>query len=245
MPLIQSSQVSSAEGSVNIAIDDASRAIWTRCGVFCLAGAVGFFALWQLTIEIMRQPAPYFPTAPVNGSAKAAQYAGYVASIGWIRGDLWFDAASLLWSAKEEKAAGPPQATLTAARGAVIRAAELAPHDARSWLLLAKINKELELGSHRVAEALRMSYFTGPDDPALIPSRLAIAVQLPNIEDPDFRILVEGDVRSALRAANLRNAVIAAYRVASAPGKRFLEASVGDLDRSLANEMQPKPGIKR
>ena len=88
-----------------------------------------------------------------------------------------------------------------------------------------------------------MSYYTGPDDAALIPPRLKLAVQSAAMTDPDFQQLVSGEVLAAVRRPALHEAILSAYRQASPDGKRFLLAAVAALDSELAGQMRATDGV--
>jgi hypothetical protein len=54
------------------------------------------------------------------------------------------------------------------------------------------------------------------------------------ITDAELQILVAQEIRTIiLRHQDQRPSLLAAYRDASAEGKQFIEATVGDLDKNL------------
>jgi hypothetical protein len=202
-----------------------------RIGAFVLGVLLGGYAAWMLTLDIMRPSPPSFPSVgAVSGSDR--DRAAAAAQLGVIRGDLWADEAILLASGLlDEAAAGtarPAPEALRAARDAAKRAVSLAPHDSRIWLLIAAIDARLE---HRPDAFLKMSYYTAPNDVALMALRLRIATGSEAISDPDLQVLVSGEIRSILKnKPDLKPAIVFAYRDARAPGRRFIEDALGSLD---------------
>jgi hypothetical protein len=155
------------------------------------------------------------------------------AQLAQIRGDFWFDAAMLTWAGAAGVNALQLSSALDDARAMAAHSARLEPHDARAWFLLALLDSRLGREPQRQIEALKMSYYTGPNDLALIPSRLQLAVRSPAIVDPDFQTLVAAEVLSAMRRPSLYPALVASYRGASVEGRRFLESSIGGFDPGL------------
>lgn len=235
MPLIQSKQIAAARAG--IATRGTAQATRVRAGMIALGCVLGLWALWQLAAALAHPAAPYFLPVVATEQADQAPAAARAAEIAQVRGDYWFDDALLSFPELGDSAA-PNTADLERARTSAVRAARLAPHDARTWLLLALIDAKLGSDAAQQTEALKMSYYTGPDDVALIPSRLKLAVQSAAIVDPDFRELVSGEVLAAVRQPTLHAALVAAYRQASPEGKRFLQSAVGALDSGLAGQMR-------
>ena len=82
-----------------------------------------------------------------------------------------------------------------------------------------------------LVEALKLAYFTAPNDARLMPIRLDTATSFDALADPDLKELVRGDVRLMVtRQPALKPAVVSAYRRASNLGKAFLEESVRSID---------------
>lgn len=245
MPLIQMKQVSPGRHTAIFPADSGWASLF-RLSLAILGGVLGLYSLWQLTVAFVGPVTPYFLSAPAPAAAAGQsvsdkeRMATTAARIGWLDGGLWFDDALL--SAQAARRAGSNSAqgrsALEDARTALIRSARLAPHDARTWLLLAMVDADLAQHPRGQVEALKMSYYTGPNDTALIPWRLPLAVRSSAIGNPDFQSLVSGEVRSALREPALQATVLSSYRQATADGKHFLETSVGALDADLLAKMQ-------
>jgi hypothetical protein len=237
MPLIQSKQVSAGRHA-SIFPGDTPRTMCVRVGLLALSCVFGIYALWQLTADFIHPAAPYFLAEPIPADAGKTPAAAIAAEVAQIRGDFWFDDALLSWSGAAGGNGVQPSPALDDAYAAAVRSVRLAPHDARAWFLLALIDSQLGQETPRQIEALKMSYYTGLNDFALIPSRMKLAVRSAAIADPDFQSLVSGEVLSAVRQPTLQSALVAAYRQASPDGKRFLESSVGALDAALLAKIQ-------
>jgi hypothetical protein len=208
-----------------------------RVGTAIFAGVLGVAAVWMLLVELIRPSLPFFPDDPTSVEAAGAHRgaAAVAASIGLVRGDLWTDYAITQMSAeiRGSVTAAAPEA-FEAARGATVRAVELAPHDARAWLLLAAMDSRLDLLNRKAAGPLKMSYYTAPNEIALIPLRIVIATRSDAITDADLQVLVGGEIRTIItRKPESKPLILAAYRNALPQGKRFIEEAVGEFDPAL------------
>jgi hypothetical protein len=211
---------------------------WLRLGATVFAAVLGVSAVWMLTVELIRPALPFFPEDVATARAAAAHRgaAGAAAWSGLIRGDLWTDYAMTLAPDLSGKPTGDAAAAslqaLEGTRSSAMRGAELAPYDARAWLLLAGVDSRgLD---HKAAGPLKMSYYTAPDAVSLIPLRINIATRTDAITDPDLQILVGGEIRTIItHKPDLKPAIVYAYRNAGPDGRRFIEAEVGELDPDL------------
>jgi hypothetical protein len=211
---------------------------WLRPGAMIYAAVLGVAAVWMLTVELIRPTLPFFPEDVATARAAAAHRgaAGAAAWIGLVRGDLWTDYAMTLAPDLSGKPTGDAAAAslqaLEGTRSSAMRGAELAPYDARAWLLLAGVDSRgLD---HKAAGPLKMSYYTAPDAVSLIPLRINIATRTDAITDPDLQILVGGEIRTIItHKPDLKPAIVYAYRNAGPDGRRFIEAEVGELDPDL------------
>jgi hypothetical protein len=205
-----------------------------RFGTMVLSGVLGLAAVWIISVELIRPilPSPYVPSADIfevhRHSARTAAW------IGFIRGSLWTDYAMTLAPDLTGSNATPLEA-LMSTRAVAVRAARLAPCDARAWLLIAGIDSR-GLDTKSDAAPLKMSYYCGLNETSLIPLRLTIATRSDAIADSDLQILVGGELRTIMtRKKDLKPFIVAAYRKALPEGRRLIEAQVGDTDRSLLN----------
>ena len=185
-----------------------------------------------------RRTLPAEPETPAHRCAAAAAVkqrsnATWAAWIGSIRGDLWaesaFTYANLLWTGP---GTDPNQTkSLEQARAALDHALDDAPHQASVWLLLAGLASRYHWPNLNATEALKMSYFTGPSDKALIPLRLRVAAASESIGDTDVQQLVRRDLRLLL-AQKRKSAIAEAYAGASPAGKHLIEGAVAEIDPS-------------
>jgi hypothetical protein len=85
-----------------------------------------------------------------------------------------------------------------------------------------------------VSSALKMSYYTGSNEIALIPLRLRVATCSDAINDSELQNLVAREIRLIItRERNLMPAILAAYQNASPDGERFIETVASELDTDL------------
>jgi hypothetical protein len=86
-----------------------------------------------------------------------------------------------------------------------------------------------------------MSFYTGPNEIELIPSRLLLAVSAQAIADTDFQQLVRHDIRNiVIRKPSLKPAIVAAYRDALPIGQKFIEETLEEVDPSLLARLRSK-----
>jgi hypothetical protein len=215
-----------------------------RATLGALAALTGLIALWMITADLVIPHTFYFPAnrseadalSAVQGQAKTA------AKIGVIRGDLWTIAAvsrgaSLLFGA------GAPPNEIENARRIAEHAARLSPHDPRNWLLLAGLEARLGVDNAKFAELLKLSYYTAPNEPSLMPLRLLLAVESYAIADDELQSLVAPDIERVLADhADLKPAIAQAYKNARPKGRELIETTVSKIDPDfLATFATPAP----
>src|SRR5262249_13376812 len=105
------------------------------------------------------------------------------------------------------------------------------------------------LEADRRAEALRMSFYTGPNELDVIPMRLSVSLGPGMLIDTDMERLVRHDILTVLtHAPDLRPALIAAYQAASPEGQRFLAQAVEEIEPEFAPDLRsrglPRPDNK-
>jgi hypothetical protein len=209
--------------------------------LFVIAGVVAIHSLWLLLAELISPGLTGFPQSLSAAQAAADKRgrADWAARIALIRGDLWTQAAiaDAAQPAFELAMADPtrPRRLLEGLDGASIdRAASWSPHDARAWLLLAATNLAPGGSDVRVIEGLKLSYFTGPNEPELTPLRLAVVTRSRAVNDPDIEQFARQDIQTIVRRLpNLRLALAQAYKSASPEGKKFLTGALSELDPDL------------
>ena len=124
----------------------------------------------------------------------------------------------------------------TEGQEAIKAALKKTPYRSELWLVLALLQTQRNTDNKQIIEALKMSYFTAPNDAQLMPLRLYTAARSEALADGDLRELARGDVRLMLiRQLELREAVSTAYVAGSNVGKTFIEEAVQSIDPKLAN----------
>jgi hypothetical protein len=207
-----------------------------RVGLVVLASIVSIYCIWLLTSELTRPGVIRLPIDPQTAATAAQKRAeaSWAARFGVIRGDLWAESAytfaDLLW--KSSKSDPKLAESLEFARNRLDRAIHYAPTNAGVWLLLAGFAPQFK----EATEALQMSYFTGPSDISLMPIRTFIAAQMPTL-DADMQQLARRDVRLLLMTQQ-KPAIIQAYHVATAAGKRFIDQELGEKDPNFAQALR-------
>jgi hypothetical protein len=208
-----------------------------RVGALLFAILLGAQCVWLLLANLTRSDVTRLPTDAKAATAAAMQRAaaGRAAAIGGIRGDLWADLAfthaDLLWRDADVTPSAPQ--FLTDARAALGRALGDAPHNSSAWLLLAGLSARYPSFGFDATKALKMSYYTGPSEQALIPLRLRIAAVTSDfVSDLEMRQFVTRDLRFLL-AQKQQSVIVAAYKAASPAGKSFIEHAVGEIDPSV------------
>lgn len=192
---------------------------------------------WIVLPESLR-PAPIgFPSDQRQATVarQDQERANRSAAIAGVRGDLWaesaFTEAVLVWTdpAFEIEASGPRNAMTSMS---LLKTLHYAPHRGDAWLMLASTCERLKLRACNVSALLKMSYYTAPDQVGLLPLRLARALRVQNISgDDELADMVRRDIRFVLtRSANLRPALISAYRTASRAGRLLVEQAVTPVD---------------
>ena len=212
-----------------------------RLATLVFAAILGVQCLWILLTELSR---PGIDRLPINAQAAAVTAgqrndATWAAWIGAIRGDLWagsaFTHAGLLWAGPDTD----PQVTdaLEQARADLDKAVGYAPHQADAWLLLAGLESRYQLPNSDPTEALKMSYYTGPSERALIPLRLLVATHSDMLTDTDVQQFVRRDLRLLL-AQQQKSVVTDAYAGASPAGKSLIEQVLGEIDPAFLGSLR-------
>jgi hypothetical protein len=213
-----------------------------RVAIFAFACLLCGFAVWSLLPELLRPAVIEFPTDARSAVAIYAHRdeATMAARIGFVRGDLWAQAAfsygDLVWNENKHADA----VSLERARALTELAITYAPHDSRLWLLLAAIDSRFDWLNERASVALKMSYYTGSNMIGLVPARLLLSMQSRAIQDSEFQELVRHDIRiSAIHKSELMPAIIAAYNTAPLFGQEFMEKTLAEFDPSILASIHP------
>jgi hypothetical protein len=208
-----------------------------RLAAFVFAALFGLQCVWLLAAELIRPNVDRLPTdmASAASAAKRRDAAAVAASIGAVRGDLWaqsaYTFADLLWPERQAEADSNASAPLQTARKNLDRAIVWGPQQSGAWLLLAALGQQFRLAGTAPIETLKMSYYTGPSERALIPLRLRIAVHGDKFDDIEIRQFVTRDLRLLL-AHNQISVIADAFKGASPAGRSFVEQAIKDIDPS-------------
>ena len=181
----------------------------------------------------------YFPSetlSPVEQNAVATsasrQEIWKAASVAKVRGDLWaesgFDRAGRLWlnPATELDKNGIPEPALDDFTHALL----YSPHRGDVWLMLAALANRYKVAGYDAAALLKMSYYTAPNELALVPLRLHVALGTETRES-ELREMIKRDIGLVLsRLPSLKPALSAAYRSAPANGKILAENLISEID---------------
>ena len=217
---------------------------WFRNAVRLFAAVLTLAAVWLLVTELIRPSLPYFPQEKAAEQASAgSSRAEMAASIGWLRGDLWTDAAIASSSVQIFGSADENHRQKTdvedRARAIARRAARWSPHDSRAWLLLTALDSKLGSPSEELVGRLKMSYFTGPNETALTALRVRLATRSNAFTDPELNALVSNEIRSVLlRHPADREALVSAYIDASVEGRQFLEETARNVDKDFVDQLR-------
>ena len=204
-----------------------------------LALMTGLYALASTLAETTALDRVAFPSDPAKiNSPRAEGVPGWLEAISPFRSDL--EANHALIAALQVIQAGKRTAVAAAAaenaraRARVKQTLSIAPYNPELWLALALLQAQSDPRDPTLVEALKMTYFTAPNDARLMPVRLDTATSFDALADPDVKELVRGDIRLMVtRQPELKAAVVPAYRRASKLGKAFLEQAVQSIDPSF------------
>lgn len=206
---------------------------WAGLGLLLIAQGA-----WILLPELFRPD----PIGFVNDqrqttiSQQDQERATRAAALAGVRGDLWaesaFSYAGLLSTDQAFEIKVDRDQTALASQS-LLKTLRYAPHRGDAWLMLASTCEQLKLPVCNIGALLKMSYYTAPHQIGLLPLRLAQALRSQDISsDDELADMVRRDIRFVLtKSADLRPALIAAYRAASSAGKQLVEQTVAPIDR--------------
>jgi hypothetical protein len=171
---------------------------------------------------------------PVDGKTATLAFAEQdkikqAASLAVVRGDLWAESAftygSQLWLDAGDQLNTEALKTLT-------RALRYSPHRGDVWLMFAALADKYKWSGYQPGLLLKMSYYTAPNELALLPLRLNVSLHAKGvIDDAELKDMVRRDISIILtRAPALKPALVAAYRSALPQGKVFAERVISEID---------------
>jgi hypothetical protein len=212
-----------------------------RIATLVFAIVLGAQCVWLLLAEFSRPSVNSMPTDSQSAALAAEQRndATWAAWIGAIRGDLWADSAytysDLLWANSSNSSEDTPSLALV--RASLDRAVRYAPDQPGAWLLLAGLASRYQWSKSEPAEALKMSYETGPSELQLMPLRLLVTVQLDRLDDSELQLFVRRDIR-LLFSHQGKPVIIQTYQAATPAGKHFLEQAIGEIDPTFVEPLR-------
>jgi hypothetical protein len=211
-----------------------------RLVTLVLAIILGAQCIWLLLADLTRPGVNRLPTDPQSAAlvAKLRNDATWAAWIGAIRGDLWAESAytysDLLWASSSNES--EQTEALDQVQVRLDRALRYAPHQSSTWLLLAGLASRYHWSKPDPTEALKMSYYTGPSEPRLMPLRLLVTAQLDEIKDSELQLLARRDLRLLVTHQG-KPAVVQAFQSATPAGKQFIEQAVKEIDQTFAQSL--------
>lgn len=160
-----------------------------------------------------------------DGIRRAASFAA-------VRGDLWIKSAREQIARREANPATKSGFDTAPVREDLERALRYAPHRSDAWLMLALLAERDKLAGYDIGALLKMSYYTAPNDTALLPLRLGSALRAETKAlDPELQDMIRRDISLVVtRQPELRPALVAAYRSASPPQRSIAERLISEVD---------------
>lgn len=193
---------------------------------------LGLQGLWIVAPESFSAGADQLPRDETTATQMSLQRpkARWAASFGIVRGDLWADVAltyaELIWSTN-------PDVNQQMARSVIERTLTYAPHRSDIWLLFALLSYRFDWSQAQLSSALKMSYYTGANEPDLVPLRIFAAVKSP-LDDIELQEMLRHDIRMIItRQPDLKPTIIAAYKNAPMANKKFIEMATSEVDPQL------------
>lgn len=202
-----------------------------------LALTIGFYAIASAVAEMTALERTAFPADATNiRSPWAGDVPSLLAALSPFRSELESNHALIaaLQAIERQKSAAVRSAEHAAALGRVRQTLSISPYNPELWLALALLQAQRDPHDPVVVEALKMTYFTAPNDARLMPVRLDMAGRFDALAIPDVRDLVRNDIRLIMtRRPELKPAIVSAYRRASDLGKSFFQDAVQSIDPSF------------
>ena len=205
-----------------------------RTAILLVSAFLGLQCIWLVSSELSRPNVIQLPTSAYAATVAARERdrASLAAAIGLFRGDLWgqsaFTYADLLF---DQDSSPDVPLKLGRARDSLERALNDAPIQPAVWLLRTALGLRYPSLGFNVTEAIKISYYTGPSEDNLISLRLRLATLSGADGDLEIRPLIIRDLRF-LWVHKQQGEIAEAYNTASPSGKRFMEKTLSEFDRS-------------
>ncbi|MCG2645426.1 MULTISPECIES: hypothetical protein [Bradyrhizobium] len=164
----------------------------------------------------------------------------HATSFAIARGDLWaeygFAGAALLQGTPTRNGSDE------GVRHDLLGALRFSPYRSDVWLTFALLAEQYKWSAYDPAALLKMAYYTAPNDVELIPARIKLALRLSSaVADLELQDMIKRDVGLIVgRLPALRPALVEAYALASADGRRLAERQIAETDPVFLKEMRPR-----
>lgn len=210
-----------------------------RIGLGCFAVALIAQTVWLLAQQ--QYPGGLPVEAVANQAARQVFLRALLPSSLRADGDLRPGrlAPAPQLNANEAAASRPEIKVDPAPPTALTQALQYSPLRGDLWLMLAALSREQRSAEYDVAALLKLSYYTAPNELALFPLRLTVALgEVSATSEVELRELVQRDVRIVLaNQPSLRPALNAAYQSASADGKGLVDKLTTERDSAVLQSM--------
>lgn len=208
--------------------------------------ALGALSIWIVAAEALSPRLPPFPQDDTEARMfwSSRSWTQAAALTGMVRGDLWTTAAVAEFAPVIDPDVNSIQSTFVRikelAPAAATYAAKLSPHDSRNWLVLAFFAQlPNNLSRVSVADALKLSYYTGSGNFSLTPVRAQIALQPATIADDEIKTFVSLEIQQFAAKAPSQIAKLGpAYAGAQGDGRKVIEAAITAVNPALLNTLK-------
>jgi hypothetical protein len=217
---------------------------WVRVMLLLLGVTLCVQAVWILIPEGYRQTRIRLSLDPkANAMAFAEQNrVKQIASFAVVRGDLWAESALTYQIGIDQaiKSSTASRDNLEALK-TLNQTLRYSPHRGDVWLLFAALADRYNWPGYRPNMLLKMSYYTAPNETALLPLRLRVSLHAKGvIDDAELKDMIRRDIDYILtHEPNLRPALVAAYRLASPQGRAFAERLISEIDSGFLDVVRP------
>jgi hypothetical protein len=212
---------------------------WLHVALTLFSVLLSTQAAWILLAE------RYWPThvrLPVDGETAVIALGEQdrikqAASFAAVRGDLWaksaFTYADHLWGDHAMDLNADDKLNTEAIK-TLTQTLRYSPHRGDVWLMFAALADQYKWSEYQPGSLLKMSYYTAPNELALVPLRLNVSLHAKGlIDDTEIQDIVRRDITAILtRAPAVRPALVAAYNAASPQARIFAERVIAEIDPS-------------
>ena len=210
---------------------------WLRVALALFGVFLSAQAAWILLAERQRLNHIRLPVDRMTATIAFAEQdkIKHAASLAVVRGDLWAESAFAygrqLWIDRAADLDVGDQLNTEALR-TLTRALRYSPHRGDIWLMFAALADKYRWSGYQPILLLKMSYYTAPNELALFPLRLNVALHAKGvIDDAELQDMVRRDISVILtRAPALKPALVAAYKSALPQCKVFAERVISEID---------------